>query len=168
MYHGTPNANFNTFKEESYFTEDREYADNYQNTYASSINTNTKLKEALNPQTYETYLNIKKPFDTRIPEVREIFEKEFYGKWGNRTPLSEKGLPDWTDATDLLEFIEENELDFDGLILDEGAYGGYENEIISRGLSYVPISPNEIKSATDNVARNQYYGSCQIEQGSKV
>ena len=30
-HHGTPNANFNTFKEESYFTEDREYADNYQN-----------------------------------------------------------------------------------------------------------------------------------------
>lgn len=64
--------------------------------------------------------------------------------------MSEKGLPDWAEGEDLIEFIEENELDFDGLALDEGADGGYGAEVVDRGLSYVTTIRNQIKSATDN------------------
>ena len=148
MYHGTPYGGFYTFKAESYFTADKEYADIYQTPSASS--NRSYYDPATNPMTYEVFLNIKKPFDTRKPEIRKIFENEFYRKWGNGAPLSDKGLPDWTDATDLLEFIEENEYDFDGIILDEGATGGYGDEVKSRGVSYVPVNPAQIKSIDNN------------------
>lgn len=148
MYHGTPYGGFDTFRDESYFTSNKEYADIYQNPSASS--NRSYHNDATNAMTYEVFLNIRKPFDTRNPEVQEIFDSEFYRKWGNGAPLADSGLPDWTDATDLLEFIDENEYDFDGIILDEGGTGGYGDEVKSRGLSYVPVKPNQIKSASAN------------------
>ena len=104
----------------------------------------------LNPELYETYLSIKKPFDTRRSKERNIFHNEFYMKYGNGSPLSERGVPDWTDATDLLEFINNKGYEYDGLILDEGGDGGYGEDVVLRGFSYVPVSPTQIKSATDN------------------
>ncbi|MDD3883290.1 MAG: hypothetical protein PHI27_13765 [Eubacteriales bacterium] len=97
--------------------------------------------------TYEVYLNITRPFDTRNATEKRIFTNQFYRKYGNGTPLSERGLPDWTDSTDLIEFIQENGLDYDGIILDEGGTGGYGEEVKLRGLSYVPLEPEQIKSA---------------------
>lgn len=147
MYHGTPNGTFNKFKSGTYFTANKEYADVYQNTGASSISTN---KVSDNPKTYEVYLNIEKPFDTRIPEIRKIFEEEYYLKYGMGSPLTERGLPDWLDGMDLQEFIEEKGYDFDGLILDEGATGGYGEDVVSRGFSYVVFNPNQVKNV-DNL-----------------
>lgn len=144
MYHGTPNGNFTIFKGSNYFTSNKEYADVYQNPSASSISSG---KAVNNPSTYEVYLNIKKPFDTKNdPVAREIFENEFYMKWGNGSPLMESGYPDWLEAMDLQEFIEENGYDYDGLILDEGSTGGYGQEVQSRGLSYVTFNSNQIKN----------------------
>ena len=149
MYHGTPYGTFNTFRDWAYFTENKEYADVYQTPSASSIR--GRYNPATQEKTYEAYLSVKKPFDTRIPAVRKIWENEFYMKWGDGTPLSEKGLPDWTEGLDLAEFIEENELDYDAIILDEGATGGYGDEVKSRGVSVVVRNSNQIKSATDNI-----------------
>lgn len=144
MYHGTPNGNFTAFKGSNYFTSNKEYADVYQNPSASSISSG---KTVDNPSTYEVYLNIKKPFDTKNdPVAREIFENEFYMKWGNGSPLMESGYPDWVEGMDLQEFIEENGYDYDGLILDEGAIGGFGDEVQSRGLSYVTFNSNQIKN----------------------
>ena len=143
MYHGTPDGSFTKFKSVAYFTSNKEYADKYQNTGASSISTN---KVANNPKTYEVYLNIEKPFDTRIPEIKKIFEEEYYRKYGMGSPLTERGLPDWLDGMDLQEFIEEKGYDFDGLILDEGATGGYGEDVSSRGVSYVVFNPNQVKN----------------------
>ena len=147
MYHGTPSGAFTKFKSGSYFTSNKEYADKYQNTGASSISTNKTID---NPKTYEVYLNIEKPFDTRIPEIRKIFEEEYYRKYGMGSPLTERGLPDWLDGIDLQEFIEEKGYDFDGLILDEGATGGYGEAVESRGISYVIFNPNQVKNV-DNL-----------------
>ena len=152
MYHGTPNASFTEFHSSSYFTQNKEYAKNYVHVAASS---NGVKKNNSNPDVYEVYLNITKPFDTRNPKERKIFENEFYRKWGNGAPLAESGLPDWTDGDDLQEFIEENEYDYDGLILDEGGTGGYGDEVKSRGLSYVIFHPEQVKNVdnknpTDN------------------
>lgn len=116
MYHGTPNANFTKFKSGSYFTQNMNYADNYKSLSASSISVK---KSAENPDIYTFYLNITKPFDTRNKKERDIFINEYYRKYGTGTPLSESGLPDWTDGLDLQKFIEEMGYNYDGLILDE-------------------------------------------------
>lgn len=142
MYHGTPNATYNAFRVGTYFTENEEYADTYQYPGASSISVKSTAE---NPDTYAVYLDIKKPFDTRNQKERDIFNKEFYLKWGNGSPLQESGLPDWVEGMDLLEFLEEKGYDYDGLILDEGGTGGYGEDVNWRGLSYVIASPNQAK-----------------------
>ena len=47
---------------------------------------------------------------------------------------------------DLQEFLEEMGYDYDGLLLDEGATGGYCDAVKSRGLSYVTFSSEQVKS----------------------
>ena len=143
MYHGTPNATFTKFRSGTYFTEHKWYADNYQNQGASSL---SYKKTADNPDTYAVYLDIKKPFDTRNKKERDIWYKEFYLARRTSTDLKESGLVDWLDGEDLQEFLEEKGYDYDGLILDEGATGGYGEEVISRGLSYVIFNPEQVKS----------------------
>ena len=138
VYHGSPYYGFTIFKNESYFTAQKNYAARYK-------------KGGNNSGIYDVFLDIKNPFDTRSKRERDIFEKEFYRKWGNGAPLTERGLPDWTDGSDLLEFIEEKGYNYDGIILDEGADGGYGETVSFRGESYVPLNSNQIKSATDNI-----------------
>ena len=141
VYHGTPAYGFSVFRDESYFTSDRDYADGYSH----------KNSRAGVPGVYSVFLNIRKPFDTRNEIERQIFENEFYGQWGNGAPLSDNtGLPDWTDGTDLLSFINQDDYDYDGILLDEGADGGYGRDVSYRGISYIPVSSNQIKSATRN------------------
>lgn len=151
MYHGTPNATFTKFRSGTYFTEHKWYADRYQNRSASSL---SYKKTADNPDTYAVYLDIKKPFDTRNPEEARIFNEEYFGHWGMGTPLMESGLPDWLDGGDLQEFLEEQGYDYDGLILDEGSVGGYGDEVINRGLSYVVFSPEQVKSVENKTPTN--------------
>ncbi len=138
VYHGSPYYGFTIFKNESYFTAQKNYAARYK-------------KGGNNSGIYDVFLDIKNPFDTRSKREREIFEKEFYRKWGNGAPLTERGLPDWTDGSDLLEFIEEKGYNYDGIILDEGADGGYGETVSFRGESYVPLNSTQIKSAEDNI-----------------
>ena len=148
FYHGTPNGTFTQFKNWQYFTESESYADVYQNQGASS---NGYKRTANAPKTYAVYLTGKKVFDTRNDAEREIFEDEFYQKWGNGAPLSERGLPDWTDGDDFVEFFEENDYDYDTILLDEGGTGGYGEEVNDRGISVVVRDSNQIKSETDNI-----------------
>lgn len=147
MYHGTPNATYNAFRAGTYFTENEEYADTYQYPGASSISVKSTAE---NPDTYAVYLDIKKPFDTRNQKERDIFNKEFYLKWGNGSPLQESGLPDWVEGMDLLEFLEEKGYDYDGLILDEGGEGGYGMPVYDRGLAYITFNAKQIKNV-DNL-----------------
>lgn len=146
MYHGTPNGGFTKFRSGTYFTQNPEYAEVYQNPGASSI---SAKKGAVAPMTYKVYLDIKKPFDTRNAKERRIFMQEFYRKYGTGTPLADSGLPDWVDGMDLQEFIEDMEYDYDGLILDEGGVGGYGDEVVSRGLSYVVFSSEQVKNVSN-------------------
>lgn len=148
FYHGTPNATFTEFRNWQYFTQNKTYADVYQEQGASS---NGYKKTADKPDTYEVYLRADKIFDTRNDAEREIFENEFYMQWGNGAPLSEKGLPDWTDGDDFIEFFEENGYDYDAILLDEGGTGGYGDEVNDRGVSVVIKDSTQIKSAISNV-----------------
>ena len=143
-YHGTPNGTFNVFREWQYFTENKEYADRYQNQGASS---NGYKPTATRPRTYDVYLKLENTFDTRKPRDRKIFNEEFYRQWGNGAPLSERGLPDWTDGDDFAEFFDENGYDYDSIYLDEGGTGGYGEEVQDRGISIAVKDPSQIKSA---------------------
>ena len=133
VYHGTPDSGFNVFRKESYFTANIEYADIYRST--------SDPRRSGTPDIYQVFLSIRNPFDTRVQKNRAIFNNEYYQKRGTGSPLTDIGLPDWTEGRDLIEFFEETKKDFDGLILNEGG---------NRGISYVPINPNQIKSATGN------------------
>ena len=98
MYHGASNGEFTVFNAENgaYFTENESYVRRYKQAH--------KYPSA---RLIEVYLNVKKPFDTRQEAERRIFEREFYRKRGNGASLSDVGFPDWTDADDLIEFINE-------------------------------------------------------------
>lgn len=164
MYHGTPNGNFDTFKKgANYFTENEQYADRYQNPSASSISTG---KVVDNPTTHAVYIKMEKPFDTRDSKAREIFEDEFLNQDGgydeegeetehswvsNGTELNENtGLPDWTDTEDLYHFIKDKGYDYDGIIVDEGADGGYGSAVVNRGVAYVTFEPNQVKNVKNS------------------
>lgn len=151
MYHGTPNGDYTVFRDGTYFTESKDYADRYQSPSASSISTG---KVASNPKTFEVYLNIKKPFDISDPEAKDIYINE-YIKGGNAMGINpymsdseyaKIDTIDWTEGEDLREFLIDNEYDYDGLILDEGADGGYGDEVSYRGKSYVVFNPEQIKN----------------------
>jgi len=143
-YHGTPNGTFNVFREWSYFTESKKYADVYQNQGASS---NGYKQTASNPKTYSVYLDPKNVFDTRTERDRRIFQNEFYRQWGNGAPLSERGLPDWTDGDDLIEFFDDKGYDYDAFYLDEGGTGGYGDKVEDRGVSIIVKDSAQVKSA---------------------
>ena len=147
MYHGTPYGGFTVFREGTYFTDNPQYAEVYHTPSASSIR--GRYDPVTLPMTYAVYLNIKKPFDTRNEDAREIFYREYYRQYGMGTDLQESGLPDWLDAEDLREFLEENEYDYDGLIVDEGGTGGYDEEVRKRGLAYIAFRPDQIKQVAN-------------------
>ena len=151
MYHGTPSGKFTVFKDGTYFTENKWYADLYQNPGASSISTG---KVANAPKTYEVYLDIKKPFDINDAEARKIYIND-YIKGGNAVGInpylsdaeySKIGSIDWTEGEDLRGFLIENGYDYDGLVLNEGAVGGYGEDVKSRGKSYVIFTPEQVKN----------------------
>lgn len=155
MYHGTPSGDFTVFKDGSYFTGSKEYADRYQSPSASSISAG---KKATAPKTFAVYLDIKKPFDITDPEARDIYINE-YIKGGNAMGINPYlsdaeyrniKTVDWTEGEDLRDFLIENGYDYDGLVLDEGADGGYGDEVSYRGQSYVVFSPEQVKD-TDNL-----------------
>ena len=151
MYHGTPNGDFTVFKDGTYFTDNKEYADRYQNPGASSISTG---KTASNPKTFEVYLDIKKPFDLSDAEAKRIYIEDYIkggNAMGTNPYLSDAEYEkintiDWTEGEDLREFLVENGYDYDGLVLDEGADGGYGDAVQSRGKSYVVFSPEQVKN----------------------
>ena len=134
MYHGTRKGGFTVFRDWQYMTEDQKYAQRYADDRSGDGN----------PMIYKTYINVTNPFDTRIPEIRKLYEEQFLGVYGG-TGLMESGLPDWTDGYDLAEFIEENELPYDGIWLDEG--GDMVNGIpVKRSPSLVVRSSEQIKN----------------------
>lgn len=169
MYHGTPFADFDYFKGGTHFTQNMEYAKNYESVGASSsgINNRKLMNGAtLQPATYEVYLNITNPFTLENEECRAIFINE-YIKGGNAVGINpyldeeeyekmfaENPLIDWNEADSLKEFLEEKGYDYDGLIVDEGGMGGYGEEVVDRGKAYVTFHPEQVKLTLDREPSN--------------
>ena len=132
FWHGSKKGGgFTEFRDWSYFTENKKYASRY-------------AKTGDNSSLYEVYANLGNTFDTRKPECREIFDK-MRSEYG-LSKVQESGLPDWTDGYDIAEFIDENGLDYDSIILDEGG-DLVDGKPVSRGFSYVIRSSEQVKSA---------------------
>ena len=147
MYHGTPKGDFTVFRDGSYFTQNKRYADGYQNETAGRTD--------LDPKTYEVYLNITKPFDIRNDEEARSIYIDDYIKGGNAVGINpymsdaeydKINAIDWTEGDDLKDFLIDEEYDYDGLVLDEGADGGYGEDVVYRGDSYVIFSPDQVKN----------------------
>lgn len=132
FWHGSKKGGgFTEFRDWSYFTKNKKYASRY-------------AKAGDKGSLYEVYANLGNAFDTRKPECREIFD-EMRSEYG-LSEVQESGLPDWTDGYDIAEFIDENELDYDSIILDEGG-DLVDGKPVSRGLSYVIKNSEQVKSA---------------------
>ena len=156
MYHGSPDGTYEQLKAGSYFTPNKEYAERYKQTSASSLGTRGKTEN--NPRVYEAYLNIEKPFDLSNEEARRIYIEE-YIKGGNAIGinpyLSDAEYDkidniDWTEVEDLKDFLIENEYDFDGIIANEGGDLDVDGNVSYRGNSYIPFSEEQIIKANDN------------------
>lgn len=145
FYHSTPNAGFEEFNPLSHFTPNKAYSQRYLDQGASSMG---YKQTANNPDTYAVYLNMKKPFDTRDPKARDIFKKEYQAYYSPE--LTEKGLVGWMEVEDLAEWLQTKHPEYDGIIADEGGVGGYGQEVIDRGLTYVPFKPTQIKSVKNS------------------
>jgi hypothetical protein len=142
FYHGTTKK-FNKFDDADliYFTKNPEYAEKYAyNASMSAIPKNIDYYNTeKNPNIIPVYLKIENIFDTRNKKERNIFLNDFYMKYGTGTNL-ENGLPDWMDANDLYDFIIENKLKYDGLVINDS----------HNNISYVVFKANQIKSAIGN------------------
>lgn len=152
VYHGTSHGGFTEFKNDlNYFTANRKYAERY--TRASS---NGKAGQV--PKVYEGYLNITKPFDITDPEAKRVYIEE-YIKGGYAQGISPYASDDeinkyaesidWTEADNLKEFLDENDYDYDGIILNEGG-DITETGTVMRGNSYVTFDSNQFKNV-DNL-----------------
>lgn len=132
FYHGSKKGGgFTEFRDWQYFTPKKEYAERYA--------------QRGNPDSlYSVFVKMENPFDTREAKARRIFQ-EARDELG-LGEIQDTGLPDWTDGYDLADYIDENGLNYDAIVLDEG--GDLVNgKPVSRGLSYVVRKSNQVKSA---------------------
>ena len=155
MYHGSPNGTYEQLRAGSYFTPNKEYAERYKNTSASSISTG-KIEN--NPRVYEAYLNIEKPFDLSNEDARRIYIEE-YIKGGNAVGINpylsdaeynKIDNIDWLEVEDLKDFLQDNEYDYDGIIANEGGDFDNDGKVVYRGNSYIPFSEEQIIKANNN------------------
>jgi len=139
MYHGTT-YDFDTFQKGNiYLSFEPEYASKYALQRNFSAFSKSDYKSIEQKSVIPLYVRCEKPFDTRIPECKKIFNTEYLYKYGNGTPLN-NGLLDWTDAEDFSVFLEENNYDYDGIVLMDS----------HQNISLCVFDSNQVKSATGN------------------
>jgi hypothetical protein len=146
VYHGTAAKAFDTFHAHrpNFFTANSEYAEGYN------------AKGDGKSRVVEAYLAIEKPFDpSNDEEARRVFNEDFKAYLGRRFPRKleafeplEEGQPlSFVDADVVFSFLrrraEETPGSYDGMVVSEAASGAF-------GVSFVPLSNTQIKSATDN------------------
>lgn len=136
MYHGDAKKGELVFRRDLFFSPNREYAGRYTRGTG---------------EVRDYYLNIRHPFDLRNERDWYIF-KEFKNGYD---PCTKPGEPmDWAEYEyeDLQDYLEENYPgEYDGVIMNEGADGGYGLPVIERGLSYVPFREDQIRPASNGL-----------------
>ena len=160
MHHGTPNGGFERFNDGSYFTPDIDYASRYLEPSASSM-AKSGIQKATNPMMYDTYLDIRNPFDLNDKAARDIFIND-YVKGGNAIGinpyLSDAEYQainnlDWTEVESLREFLQDNGYDYDAIIANEGG-DLVDGKVVPRGQSFVPFSGDQVRIIPQNIAED--------------
>ena len=139
MYHGSPDTNFDRFREDQFFTPDMDYARRFLSS-ATSSSSFYGVRDR-KPGIFSVHLRCEKPFDTRDPEHAKILRDRFSGIHGEGV-LTEQGLPDWVEGRDIAAWLRE-ELPgegFDAVIVDEG-----RDEAGQRPFSYIIFSADQIR-----------------------
>ena len=97
FYHGSKKGGgFTKFRDWSYFTENRQYAERY-------------AERGNKGSLYQTFVKLEKPFDTRNTDDRALFD-QIRSEYG-LGEIQDTRLPDWTDGYDIADYIKENGLD---------------------------------------------------------
>ena len=160
-YHGrysdyeqiNPNKSF-------YVTQDPSYASiySYEPTASSMGGKSIKDFQDLKPNVMPVMIRKNEILDTRIPAGKNIFDKDFYMKYGNATQLTEKNLPDWVEAEDFKDMFEATNSKLKGVFADEGKIPTWEGGLKDRGVSAAIFDPSIVRSrfaAFDPFRRNE-------------
>jgi hypothetical protein len=133
FYHGTSDFVFDDFNkyEVNYFTNNYEYAKKYTNPAYSALRSGKKdgIKGI-----YTVKLKCKNTFDTKNNIQHKKIFLGYTNNYGNMTPLTNSGYPDWSDVENLAEYLDENGYMFDCIILQD-AFGE---------ISYATIGKNKV------------------------
>lgn len=150
VYHGRYKDYAKPKQDTTMYTSDNpDYASIYTHPSASSLGGKKQSDfEDLQPNVMPLLQRSKDILDTRTANGLKIFNNDFYRKYGNGTPLTDKGLPDWVDAHDFGEMFDDTGSKFKGVYADEGAVpdGMGNGNVISRGISTANFDPKNIRS----------------------
>jgi hypothetical protein len=145
VYHGTTEVIEGDFKYPLYLTKDKAYAEHYAtNKSASSIT--TYAKKGGGEKVYEFYpKDSKRVLDIRKPEHAQAIENYWRESVSGQQVPTKTGLPDWIEGESLAQFIEENKLPFDSILVDEGGIVDFFTQKIKhRGIGFVAINKNAL------------------------
>jgi len=134
FYHGTSDFGFDGFNqnEVNYFTKNYDYAKNYINPSCSALRSGKKDKVK---GIYTVKLKCKNIFDTKVNQQHKRIFLDYTNNYGNMTPLTDSGYPDWSDVENLSEYLEVKKYKFDCIILQD-AFGV---------ISYATIGKNKVE-----------------------
>lgn len=139
FFHGSPDASFERFWGDQFFTSDRGYASRFlsSSTPSSSYYGVTDQR----PGVFAVHIRAEKPFDTRDPKHLGLLRSGFCGVFGEGA-LTDAGLPDWVEARDIAEWLRAELPDhgFDAIIVDEG-----RDDAGQRPASYVIFSGDQVR-----------------------
>jgi hypothetical protein len=143
-----------------YTTQNPEYASiySYEPTASSMGGKSIKDFEDLKPNVMPVMIRKNEILDTRTPAGKNIFDKDFYMKYGNATKLTEKKLPDWVEAEDFRDMFEATNSNLKGVFADEGKIPTWDGGLKDRGISAAIFDPSLVRSkfaAFDPFRRNE-------------
>lgn len=131
-----------------YATQDPSYASIYAVEPTASSMGGKSISDFDNLQPNVMPVMIKKDavLDTRTPQGKKVFNNDFYMKYGNGTPLTDKGIPDWVDAEDFGEMFSDTGSKFKGVYADEGKIPTWDGGLKDRGVSAAIFNPSAVRS----------------------
>ncbi len=138
MYHGTPDASFERFRDDQFFTPDIGYARRFLSSATSSSSFYGVTDRR--PGVFSVLIRAENPFDTRNPAHRALLTERFCGVHGEGV-LTELGLPDWVEGRDIALWLREELADqgFDAVLVDEG-----RDEAGQRPPSWIVFSGDQV------------------------
>jgi hypothetical protein len=148
-YHGRY-KDYNNIKDGTpfYATQDPSYASIYAVEPTSSALGGKSIRDydSLHPNVMPIMINKNHILDTRLASGKKVFKNDFHMKYGNGTPLTEKGLPDWVEANDFGEMFADKKMPFKGVYADEGKISTWDGGSKDRGVSAAVFDHSAVRS----------------------